>query len=570
MSLLEVVKSFIYNHTFLSNIFDFVGSHLRFFTFLHLLFVIFFVILNYRTLCNCFKKIKKRTWLLVFVILLLGTYLRLTLTQSIANTENFTYEAQAVCLSASHRTELFFCHKNNYGGDHPLGWPIILSLIYTIFPVGTLTAAVFALVISIMSIILMFLAAYTTFNNEKIALYSSFLWAIFPLHIAFSAQPSSEFLSEFFLLSALLVFAVTMKKSSWKMYSLLFVLMAYCVQIRVDNNIIFIIFLLFILYTKRKIIEYKKMLIPLFLSLFLLLGPLRITLTYQLHSMSFRAFMHNIIGYLGTLCDIFCPVIVIIIIALIGLLSDLLIEKDYKFITILSVLLGSYISVQLLFIFSFGAVPWDYMYVHTSSFLVIILGAGIYFFSKSILSIFSLGSKFSTVVFAALSLFILLTIFFSPQKPSPYLRTRTMNGYGFIDILPNKIPFFYKHYKDSLYGTIVDASRHINKSDYLIYIHPCLSTEVVLVETENPFIDFSIGEHETTSMLDDLFRNRYNLITDILKSNNVFLLKFNGNPDNEDQYNMTKYVYKLIDAKFDNISIYKNYWINVVKLKSKN
>jgi hypothetical protein len=566
MGLLELANSFIDHHTSLQIFFEFVGRHMLFFTFLHLVLLVALFSVNYRALAGHFHRMKKKTLIFLLMILLLGTYLRLTLSSAWASSEPFTYETQAACLSATEKRESQFCASAIYGGDHPLGWPIILSIVYSVFHVKIFTGAIVALIFSVMTILLMFFTTYANCENEKLSLIASLVLAIFPMHIAYSAQPSSEFMNEFFLLLTLFVLSVAVKQKSVKIYSLFFLLIVYCSQIRVDNIILVIPFLAYFAFSIRRTLnrELGRIVILLLSCGFFLLIPIYISVHTQMHIMTADSFYHNVSRYIVPFKELFSPLLPIIIMAAIGLFWLVVFRKNCCFLPLVCFLLLSYFLTQMIFVFAKNVGMYSYMYAHTSSFLVMVLAIGLFYFYEAILNLLSLYTKqdLGEFVFLVLCILLFLTLFLAKQAVGT-TGIDVRSSYNLKDLNFANILYFSKDTKIKSLEDATEVASQLRKDDYIIFPYQGYSYELLLPNFDNRFIEFprdcGLNYSEASIRLREILPR----IEDALAQNRVFLLEGRGNQP----YKLDLVCYNFLERNFDARFRFSYGTVDVIELR---
>jgi hypothetical protein len=451
--------------------------------------------LNSKIIRKDFGGISKKALVIFLIILLFGSYLRLTISKFSVNAENFNREAQAACLSSTEKQYSPICKEFLYGGQHPLGWPFILSLSYYIFPVNSITDSAFTLLLALLTLILIFFVTYAVFKDEVLALFSCFLYAIFPLHIQFSAQPSTEVVNELFLLLTLLVTFVCLKRSSWKLYSLMFLLLVYLMHIRVENSLLILLFLIYLLYRKGLFFwmrEYKSLIVPALLAILCILPAIYTTLFVMAHNITTRVLLHNAVAYFKQMGIIFYPFCAIILVSLIGFVSESISKRVYHNFSTLLLLFFSYASVQFISIVGENVKPFAYMFSHGSVLLFVVIAAGVTSFYRMVLE---MRKHFQTRNFELTVLFLLFAFFFVSTLFLKLGEAACCGGESYVDLKDlnrNNIPMFYMSFRSSILQDVVEASKHIKRSDYILYIDYSVSTESIFLNTPNSFVDYRL------------------------------------------------------------------------------
>lgn len=139
-----------------------------------------------------FKKISKKTWLIIFLIFLLGLMMRLFVPfhQLMGVEDENMYMTTAKGLLDS-----FFDIKS---AERAMGWSLILAIAFKLFGLSLNTAFYTSSVLGSLTILNVFFIALILSKKEEIALYSAFLFAILPLHIFWSGSAETNVPSLFF------------------------------------------------------------------------------------------------------------------------------------------------------------------------------------------------------------------------------------------------------------------------------------------------------------------------------------------------------------------------------------
>ena len=131
-----------------------------------------------------------------------------------------------------------------------IGWPILLSVPFLLFGVNNYLAIYTSMFFGILSVPLMFILVYNLTKNKKIAIISSFLLAIYPMHIKYSGSAEIIIPSIFFILLTLMSFITYYQKNKKTLLILSILLLTFTIQIRLEN--ILIIFpIAYILWQKK-------------------------------------------------------------------------------------------------------------------------------------------------------------------------------------------------------------------------------------------------------------------------------------------------------------------------------
>lgn len=258
----------------LNNFYSFLSSNINLIMAGQLSLLVVFLIWNGKLLVNYFKGISKKTWLILGFIFLVGFLLR------IVRFDFYNY-------FPVHEYALFLqqdglmanrCFFGSY--DHcfwleqayfPPGYPFLVAVGYLIFGFNSLLAAYASSFFSSLTIILIFLLGYLLFKKEEVGLFSSLIFALTPISIAFSRVSEPRSISNFFICLTVLFFLMALKEDRLKLWTLFFISASYSVYIRQENGILFLLFFLGFFFFNYKFdwSKLKKLAWPLFLFLML-------------------------------------------------------------------------------------------------------------------------------------------------------------------------------------------------------------------------------------------------------------------------------------------------------------
>ena len=139
-------------------------------------------------------------------------------------------------------------------------WPFIMSFTNVLGDNYKLSFGL-NILLSLISIILVFILAYQITNNEKLSLISSLLIANLPVHIRISSSMGAEISSFLFLITSLILFFLFKSRKKPETLFLLIITVIITIQVKMENIAIIILFLIIFLVYKdeiRKQILNKK------------------------------------------------------------------------------------------------------------------------------------------------------------------------------------------------------------------------------------------------------------------------------------------------------------------------
>lgn len=261
---------------------DFVVNYYFYILLLHLILIATFLFLNRYKIKKYFDGIDKRYWLVLLAIILFGLFLRF----NFATMHDHTGAEWGEKLTAKyflHDQKYHFCVEGNSNScirylttDHPGGYPLIMSFGYAIFGISREIATGYSLLFNILMIPSVFLISYILFKNKIISLLAAFMLSILPWHVYTAGTVGTDHISAFFVAMSILMFIISLKESSLKLFTLSLLISAYSAEIALENIALVPLFILvFTIKNKHKIkdeIPYRK-LISIILVIFLILTP---------------------------------------------------------------------------------------------------------------------------------------------------------------------------------------------------------------------------------------------------------------------------------------------------------
>lgn len=246
--------------------------------FILLLILIYF---NRKELKLFFKNIKTKTWTILLLILLLSLGLRMFTAPHIIR--NFGDEAWYMW-TAKKLLETNFLSQVNYA--KAIGWPFILALSFRVFGISNWTALYTSFVLGALTVLNIFFLSILLFKKESIALWSSFLFCLMPLHIVWSGSSETNVPSLFFVTLSLFLSFLYFKRKTLSLLFLSLISLAFASQFRQENYLYFLLFfaglIIFYKISLKKITPFKlnhdkiqRILVWIFLILLLVLltGP---------------------------------------------------------------------------------------------------------------------------------------------------------------------------------------------------------------------------------------------------------------------------------------------------------
>lgn len=208
------------------------------------------------------RPIRKNTWLLLGVIVLLAAVLRFL----IATHQHMTHTDEVSYMQAAKNILTTFSH-----GDYvrPVGWPAIIAL-FSVFGISSYTALYLSSLLGTLTIIVFFFLTYAFFKKEKIALVASLSLALLPIHILWSGSAETNISAVLFGALSLFFSVLYFRKQSLILYTLALSACLFASKFRPENYMFFIIFYLGeFIYSKKlsDIFKSKKIIVAIIIAL---------------------------------------------------------------------------------------------------------------------------------------------------------------------------------------------------------------------------------------------------------------------------------------------------------------
>ena len=221
--------------------------------FMMFVYFVFFVLLiyNWRSIKEPFGKIGKKTWIILFVIIIFSFFVRFFWIPheqvSMADGENWTelgirvkeYGIHAQCDFDTDEE----CKVPSYI-PYPPAYSTLLSFVFNFFETTEKTAFKFNALMGTLSVFIAFLFGYLYTKREYVALFSAFVFSLIPPLLKFSGGVSPASFSVFFLLLTFVFLKIFSENKSKRAFLLLLSSLLIVIYIRPENIFLAPIFLL--------------------------------------------------------------------------------------------------------------------------------------------------------------------------------------------------------------------------------------------------------------------------------------------------------------------------------------
>jgi len=224
------------------------------------------LILNYKVLLEQFRKVSTRTWIILIAILFLAFFLRAFSPSCPTN--------DAKMFEHVWRADRMLAGQPLIEGElqRPTGYAFLLTVAFYVFGSSVYSIAGFNLIISTLTVLVVFLLTFTIIKNERYSLLAALVLCLMPLHIFYSMHSSARETALFFVSLAFLLFFIAVQNKKRKTLLLASVSIFVALTIRMEN-LIYVLLLAAStpLFFKRS--DLKKLVLPvgvLFLLLILM------------------------------------------------------------------------------------------------------------------------------------------------------------------------------------------------------------------------------------------------------------------------------------------------------------
>ncbi len=189
----------------------------------------------------------------LLLIVLFGLLLRIIFFVGVTSGDDIAYNNLAYQVS-----ENTFDITENFKGTR-IGLIYPTALFYKLFGVNLFTANLLPLIISLLSIILIYSLGKLLFN-ERVGLIGAFLLSIFPLHITYSTIVFPDLPSAFFVTLAVYLFLKAEKEKSYLYFLSSGISIGIAYLMKELSIIIFVFFPLYLIY--KKTLRKEHLLVP--------------------------------------------------------------------------------------------------------------------------------------------------------------------------------------------------------------------------------------------------------------------------------------------------------------------
>lgn len=235
------------------------------------LFSVWYLLIIWNTdgLLQIFKKITKRSWLIIWFLTLFGLMLRIWIVPHLHHVYFDEFEHLNIANNLSRFGQYCvtlqgsdsFCETHTFQ-FWPPGYHSLLSFIFSYFGNSESVAFNFSSFIGSLSIFSIFLMVFLLFNNQKIALNAAFLFSLIPVHLKYSGASEPGITSFLFMILSIFCFLFYSRNLAIKRLLLASMTLVLSIYMRPENGILlFLMLFFFFLLSKHALTKAKEKII---------------------------------------------------------------------------------------------------------------------------------------------------------------------------------------------------------------------------------------------------------------------------------------------------------------------
>ena len=237
---------------------SFLSGSLLYILLINFVLICVLILANIRNIASFFRKIKIHVWVAFILIFLLGSYLRFT-SPGCGSHDGlcWNYAKTSVNMLENQIVEDFW---------HPKGYSLLMAAGFFLFGSNYNVILYLNLLLSSLTILMIFLLAYILFKRDYVALFSSLIYSLFPMSVILAKLNASEVTSVFFIMLTFLMYFISIKAGKRGLYLLFLLLLVFSLHVRTDNSIFIPLFIMDFILNRKKF-QIKKLKIPLLIFL---------------------------------------------------------------------------------------------------------------------------------------------------------------------------------------------------------------------------------------------------------------------------------------------------------------
>ena len=226
------------------------------------LLMLFFAVRARRTLGRHLRDVDPVTWAVLALVLCASLALRL----SIPSPHHIIYIDEQWDMKAAKNLLLSWDQ-----GDfrEPIGWPVLISIAFSLFGVDNWVAIYTALAIGALTVLPVFFLTRLVTRRSDLALVAALWLAFDPIHIRWSACAKTNAASFFVILLLVHISLLAFRSQRRDLLHLALASLAFASQVRQENIVLFPLFLAGWLIHRRNVQGLRTIVLPLAISVLL-------------------------------------------------------------------------------------------------------------------------------------------------------------------------------------------------------------------------------------------------------------------------------------------------------------
>ncbi|MFH1510435.1 MAG: glycosyltransferase family 39 protein [Candidatus Woesearchaeota archaeon] len=411
--------------------------------FLNLILLISLIAINIRTISSYFRRLNKTYTVLLIICLALGLYLRLSMFSNSddVNSSSWEYLHTANCLSKDYKCPGQV--SSHIPISHPIGYPMAMRIFLIFSPISVEKMHAFNILCDMAAIAVLFLLVFLLINNAPIAIFSVFLYAIIPEFVLYANKGEAEAFSNLVTLLAIFFIVSSLRQNTFKAYLLAWVSVFYAMEVRTETiGLLATLFCLgfFLLRPARTNVNLalKKWAVSFLLTVILSLPFLHFVGVADFHDKGGLGFgiqyiPKHVAHWLERYIQVFYTMPSINVMPLLFFVCSAFFFVRYHEQRKPLIFVAAWMIMHNTLYLSFFRGPGGHFVLTFAPFLILI-AAGTYFVSNSLLRVFSMKYlKNKMFLVTLLNITALLIIFYHPNQITH--RSYTPTSYETITIL---------------------------------------------------------------------------------------------------------------------------------------
>ncbi|MCD6403551.1 MAG: glycosyltransferase family 39 protein [Candidatus Aenigmarchaeota archaeon] len=174
--------------------------------------------------------------------------------------------AESCLCDYGNKTACFECELMKW----PVGHPFLLSIAFILFGISDKVAFTFMSFVSSLSVVFIFLSSLLIFKDEKIALFSSIILALLPVHILWSVTAAADVTFSFYTSILLFLIVLSSRSNDVRIHVLSLLILPLLLQAKTESAILFPIYFVSVFLLNRnffRVVDKKEYVVAFLITL---------------------------------------------------------------------------------------------------------------------------------------------------------------------------------------------------------------------------------------------------------------------------------------------------------------